>query len=451
MISRIRVKNFKCLRDTGNIYFKPLTFFLGANSSGKSSLIQSLVMLKQSLESTDRRPHLSSNGAWVDVGTYPEFIFKGDVKNNLEIEMDFELPKSSLLGTKFFREPNEEEVLVTSTLTFSFDKKTSQTVLASSNIYAEKLLGKEALLNLKDNEYRIKYWYMEDGKKQEGTAKKVLSTSIFNFIALNLRNKTAPLKQKKKPASSSEFSITNLFGFGIDIESKFRQLFYLGPLREAPRRFYSASGGSPWDTGTRGERALEIIWSEKKNKKSSKNLIDNVRKWFKKLGIAHDVRMTEISKGSYYVLEVYDKKRNTWVSIADTGFGASQILPVIVESFCPPKESTIVIEQPEIHLHPKGQTELGDLFIESVKSRNNSFIIETHSEHLLSRVRRRIAEGKISKDDVAIYYFSPSNNGTTVKELTLNEQGQYLKFPKGFFEEDLKETLHHLKSLQKKC
>ncbi len=110
-------------------------------------------------------------------------------------------------------------------------------------------------------------------------------------------------------------------------------------------------------------------------------------------------------------------------------------------------DSLILIEQPEIHLHPKAQSILGDLFIAASNNGKRHFIIETHSEHLLSRVRRRIAEGKIKKEDVIIYYFENTFDGTNIKQLKLNDKGQYNAFPKGFFEEAYDEAVKHLEAL----
>jgi predicted ATPase len=110
-------------------------------------------------------------------------------------------------------------------------------------------------------------------------------------------------------------------------------------------------------------------------------------------------------------------------NLADIGFGASQTLPIIVESFYASPGSLILVEQPEIHLHPKVHSTFGDLFIKAVNENIRTFIIETHSEHILARVRRRIAEGRIDKNKVAIYYFERGKDGTNIREVILNMEG----------------------------
>ena len=108
------------------------------------------------------------------------------------------------------------------------------------------------------------------------------------------------------------------------------------------------------------------------------------------------------------------------VNLADAGFGGSQVIPIIVEGFFAQEDSLILLEQPEIHLHPRAQGVLGDLLVD-IANEGRRLIVATHSEHMLGRIQTNIAEGSISKDDVAVYYFQPGETGTRVRELALND------------------------------
>jgi len=149
------------------------------------------------------------------------------------------------------------------------------------------------------------------------------------------------------------------------------------------------------------------------------------------------------------MIRLRDVKSGTEVALQDIGVGISQILPLILR--CVADEKTLIaIEQPEIHVHPALQAELGDLFIESALKKGNTLVLETHSEHLILRIMRRIREnfegklpeGKqpITPDDVCILYVEPGENGSIVREMPLNERGELVKgWPGGFFEEALNE------------
>ncbi len=150
-------------------------------------------------------------------------------------------------------------------------------------------------------------------------------------------------------------------------------------------------------------------------------------------------------------LVLRDVYRKTVVSHRDVGIGVSQVLPVLVAAFSADQE-TVAIEQPEIHLHPALQAELGDVFITSaLNGKNNSFLLETHSEHLMLRIMRRMRESQLDSlpdgfprvrpEDVSVLYVEPETEGSIVRAMPLNELGELVKaWPGGFFEEGLREV-----------
>lgn len=160
-------------------------------------------------------------------------------------------------------------------------------------------------------------------------------------------------------------------------------------------------------------------------------------------------KMTE-SSVERIEIRLRHEKANAWVSLQDVGVGTSQSLPVILEAYGQSNQ-LIAIEQPELHLHPRLQAELGDVFIESALGENkNTFLLETHSEHLILRILRRIREtsrGKlrdggipIRPEDVAILFVEPGESGSVVREIEIDDQGRILSdWPNGFFEERLEE------------
>ena len=133
------------------------------------------------------------------------------------------------------------------------------------------------------------------------------------------------------------------------------------------------------------------------------------------------------------------------VKITDVGFGVSQVLPVLVEAFYAPRDSIVWMEQPEIHLHPQVQTCLADLFIAAIKARENGkprnaqMIVESHSEHFLTRLQRRIAEGEITTEDVAIYFCKRSGSQTELEPLKIKLFGDIENWPDHFFGDEMGE------------
>ena len=140
-------------------------------------------------------------------------------------------------------------------------------------------------------------------------------------------------------------------------------------------------------------------------------------------------------------LVLIDRRSNTVVSHRDVGIGITQVLPVLVMAYAS-QDRLIAMEQPEIHLHPALQAELGDLFIESaLGERKNTFILETHSEHLILRILRRIREGRLRPDDISVLFVEPlPGRGSRIVDLRVDEEGDFIdQWPGGFFEESYRE------------
>ncbi len=158
----------------------------------------------------------------------------------------------------------------------------------------------------------------------------------------------------------------------------------------------------------------------------------------------------DTSPSNVFSLRLVDTDTGIDASLRDVGFGISQVLPIVVQSRLSEKK-TLLIEQPEIHLHPAHQTELGDMFIRSaLGEQKNTLLLETHSENLILRILGRIRETSdnelpegfppIRPEDVAILYVQPGENGAQVIEIPVTEDGDFAgPWPQGFFEESVKE------------
>jgi predicted ATPase len=437
MITKLRIKNFKCLQDTQDLEIRPLTILVGPNSSGKSAVLKMLLMLRQTLDSSDPSSPLTTSGNLIKGGTYPDFIFNGEKKRDLEVTLTFENPNRSK------KKPDSLQEL-SLTAIYTYNPRNAQIKLKKSDIRTDKAT-QTIKLAPSGRRYTVEITYTEKGKIQRYNIDKfpIRPIKFFDFV-IRTRTKKPP-KELMETLSKSE-----TFIFRYIISQELLNVFYLGPLRDHPKRAYFPSGEAPQDVGIRGERAVDVLWFSEQNDQKIRRLTSKMQKWFQEFGFSKDICLERLSKGSSPIYQVAITDRNTdfKANISDVGFGISQALPIIVESFYAPSGSLILIEQPEIHLHPRAQTTLGDLFIDAIREKDRRFIIETHSEHMLARIRRRIAENKLDKSEIAIYYFNPTPAGTQISEITLNEYGQYLSFPDGFFVEDFDETFEHLKAIR---
>jgi len=222
---------------------------------------------------------------------------------------------------------------------------------------------------------------------------------------------------------------------------------HLGPVRQNPERNFFFSGIISPYVGVNGQYTNEILVN-------NPELVKEVNKQLARLNLGYRIQISILSD------ESTDLKVSTIRlisdsgidhAITDVGYGISQVLPVILQCMLS-KGETILIEQPELHLHPAQQAELGSFFASCIRSEEsaasniqkendtNNFIIETHSENLILRIQKLIRKGKLKKEDVAVIYFDKTSDGTVATELRLNDKGEFIDpWPQGFFEESFKE------------
>ena len=226
-------------------------------------------------------------------------------------------------------------------------------------------------------------------------------------------------------------------------------LQYLGPLRERPQRAYLHSGDLMTGIGESGQYAAQMLWIEKDEKvqylpsisdePKEVTLMEAVNDAFVKLGLLQSVDV-KAEKGIVYqmLFSLTGPSKNQSVTIADVGFGVSQLLPILVLALRSNSSSLLLLEQPEIHLHPKLQANLAD-FLLTLALQGRRIMVETHSEHLINRLRRRIAEDNTDnlKDLVNILFVHPPHDdrGATIDPLRIDEFGVIENWPDDFLPE----------------
>ena len=231
--------------------------------------------------------------------------------------------------------------------------------------------------------------------------------------------------------------------FRSELAACMDSLVYLGPLRRAPARFQVITGARRTSVGREGEFAAEIL-------RRRDDVLPRVNHWLDRLQIPYSVEALPLlaedlstTIGDVVVLVLTDLRSGLKVSPGDVGFGISQLLPIVVQTLVG-TDNVVCIEQPEIHVHPRLQADVADLFVESLRGhRGNQLIIETHSEHMMLRIQRHVAAGKIAPEDVAVLYVDNDDRGAaSVIRLRMSESGDFLdEWPRGFFEERFDEGL----------
>lgn len=270
----------------------------------------------------------------------------------------------------------------------------------------------------------------------------------------NLNGKSISLIKPDEAYSPRLDSINNF------IEKSLNNVYYLGPLREEPRSFYSRFGSTdPLYVGQKGENVAFVlkhystrqisavlppsngdVFDPINSKEVVCTLGEAVESWLNYIGIAKEVTVDQIGKfGLTIQADIYGKEKKS--DLTNVGVGVSQVLPIIVLGLASKENATLLFEQPELHLHPYVQSRLGDFFV-SLSQINKQIIAETHSEHLINRMRLQIAKGYLCYDqDIVIYFCERRSNeeGSEITKVKIDEFGSIDYYPKGFFDETEKQ------------
>src|SRR5262249_4044368 len=220
--------------------------------------------------------------------------------------------------------------------------------------------------------------------------------------------------------------------FVLSFERLFSRIAYLSPLRDYPERSYVWAGDSPENVGRDGALTIPALLASRTQGKtisrgrgqSKMTVEERVALWLRRMRLIQSFSIKPIAPNRKdYEVRVKQTAKSPEVLITDVGFGVSQILPVLVLCYYVPEGSIILLEQPEIHLHPSVQSDLADVLIDVVQHRNVQVIVESHSEHLLRRLQRRIAEEMIAADNVVLYFCRIDNGASKLDRLNVDEEG----------------------------
>lgn len=168
-------------------------------------------------------------------------------------------------------------------------------------------------------------------------------------------------------------------------------------------------------------------------------IVPHLIEWLKAAGLAADVRLSYLSD-RHYEFQLQHLSTEEYENLADVGQANSQIIPVLVGGYRLPMGSTYLVEEPEIHLHPKAQGQLGD-FLLSLHQRGVATVVETHSEYLILRLQQHIAAGTLDSDDIAFYYVYADGSEKRIQPLVVDSEGRFDRpLDQGFFPERLEES-----------
>ena len=550
MLTGIGLRNFKAFGDEmQEAPLSKITLIYGPNSGGKSSIIQALLLLKQSLRNgygLSARRVLAPRGELVDFGSSLAILHKHEPERDMSIEIKFKDTQSdseiesseTTIGltcssngdissvTHKILTSEDEKSLVDAVIKLPDGVKDVFVAERDSDAVDIKVLGMSIENNTAHSHYDtssfLPMWFLmdedklidevvplaealseyvdgfvmdgatsligaaelaqilENARTVEGTRTLVgagaralarartsllgtawvrgedIETDLASELELERALKLA-LGIEGSNLSQNQIEVLFRENTATDYERHLNLVNYLGPLRSAPERLYdlSAESDSPSGlTGVQGEHSANVLARDPDGAETE------VNRWFRQFEIPYDIHARKWDEaspaGEFITIELMplDKDgdiidEDFTVTLADVGYGINQLLPVIIEGIASQEASILCVEQPEIHLHPRLQANIADLMIDTIADedgKRKQWIVETHSELLITRLQRRIREGKISPDDISVLYVDPSDDngveGSAILQLKMDENGDFIDhWPHGFFDEAFNELM----------
>ena len=429
MLGKIGLSNFKGWQEL-DIDLAPITLLFGGNSSGKTAVLQALLLLKQTANSFDPKQHINFGGGprdYVDFGSYQDLVYGHDKSQNIGLSLSWHLLTAVHVPKQVQVEGDEIFSTVLPHRAHSINYAVSWRL--NSDIFIETL---DYFIHSKDSkDYHAKVKHNEGGKY----LLEVSAPIAVEGMPENPATVGPPESCYILPDEFVKFGGNHLFlnrFFNREFESLMDTFLYLGPLRQYPKRYYQS-------TGERKSQVIEpdgadTIATLISSEHYDRSLQEAVADWLKQLGLADDfnIKSTD-AKGRFYEVTVDIGSKES--ALVDVGFGVSQVLPVIAMLLSAPTGSIILLEQPELHLHPNAQSALADLMLYVAEKRGLQLIVESHSEHLLRRLQRRIAEveQKFARpENIKMYFCAAGNAGSTICEVKVDKYGQIANWPQSF-------------------
>ena len=434
----ISIQQFKSISAVDKFSFDGLTLLAGANSSGKSSIIQALLLLKQTLEASSDDV-ISLQGEYVNARELSELIHNNSQKGTTIVLQWSMEEMSKVSDVSVFMRYSSLETIDHVSMTITLKNIESSITVIDFILGFETQNKTESMVvhynsktkryDLTSTMYNVNKSFVNSSMHNGKVSVKGCKVDFLNFFPIFISSADEKLKEK-------EFTLLVMKDMRLFLSSYLRNIYYIGPNRISPEldRYYASDTVMDRVDST-GSNTRYILAEQKNKLVGDKTLSENVNSWVRQLGLADGVSANRDSDTRHYRTSV-SVNGKLKVDLCNTGFGNSQILPILVQGLLAPQGSLLIIEDPEVHMHPAVQSAMTDFFIAMAKEGKN-LIIETHSDHIVTRIRRRVIENPDIRNILHICYVENVKGHSEYLTLEMDDQASFKRYPvlpKGFMD-----------------
>lgn len=414
------LENVRCFVKRQQVPIRPLTLLVGENSSGKSTFLGMLSVV------TDA----TTFPLWPDFNKQPYSFGNFDTiatfkRGNIDRADSFSIGYHRQQGEHSY-DMLAKYIPGASDIGFIgwLDVKTE-----AMGVHVNFTNEKTVAFSILDNGEHVNFFIKKEELRFPSKA-----ITLLHFLGKAYSDAASPEDRIR----SLENLLSNNFAYVQDVGT-----FSIAPVRTSPQRTYDSISEFIKPTGEHVPYLLaRILGGTDIGQKD--RLEGALEEYGKESGLFSRLRVKRLGKTRNDPFQLLVKTKGEPVNLVDVGYGVSQSLPVIVDSILSNKEDYILLQQPEVHLHPKAQAALGTFFADLVANQKKKFVIETHSDYIIDRVRQEVANRKIKKEDVAILYFDKQGYETTIHQIQLDDLGNVVNPPPGYRQFFLDEQMNLL-------
>lgn len=425
------IENVRCFRERQAIPIRPLTFLVGENSTGKSTILAAFQIAHEIPSSPTI---IDFNKEPFRLGTYDQIANYrlGRSGRAKHFTIGLRMPVSSSR-----REPERSLRRATKFVEFSgtFSEGGAQPELARIEVASQVL---QMALSSSRESAEIRTVINMGGEERAWTremsepslagpaGRRIRAIGFFDLLGAVSANRSpnAPTiapEERRMVEKHLTFFWSKRISWPLAID----------PVRSRPERVYSRMEDHPIPSGSHVPMVLARACRQ--TDAASKFLVDKVREFGEASGLFHALEIKRFGQKEGDPFQILVGDQGPRFSLVDVGYGVSQVLPILVESLRTSRHATLLLQQPEVHLHPRAQAALGSLFVSLAHAHEKRFLIETHSDYILDRVRMEVRDGKgVTADDVIILYFEKGSEGVNIHPIHIDESGNILDPPKGY-------------------
>ena len=436
---KLIMEDVRCFAGRQEFKIRPITFLVGENSTGKSTALGCFQILADFINDWrfGRSFDLDFNVEPYQMGAFADIVRRANPAKKgfqigLEFQMDGQKETIEYLLTLAEKERGSEPivqqerfVVTAGEIVLEFDESDGNSNSPS------RFRGFEVVDILQEDKKKT---FVVNSSRQNTSAFFWLSHLDYFFKERGrerLSSKDKEFYRFVKKHLFQSLSRRNRRPYMSDVSS-------FAPIRSKPQRTYNPLKEDVSPEGS--DMPMLLMNMSKADKKTWLELKKRLVEFGKTSGLFTDINVRRLGKSMGDPFQLQIKVKGPKANLIDVGYGVTQVLPILVRIFNAHSRTTFLMQQPEVHLHPKGQAELSSLMVDIVKQREHAFVVETHSDCMINRARIEIMNRKIKPEDVSLIYLEPVGNKVKTHNIRFDVQANMLDTPNGYREFFLKES-----------